>query len=285
METVDVVEKSDLERFSSKATIGIDIGSRMAKAVLLTKEKLYVESTASSVNTQETAEYLIKKLLKKSQMNREEIAYIVATGYGRIALDFDGIATRVITEITCHGMGAHVQNHNIQTIVDIGGQDSKAIKIDAENGKVIDFVMNDKCAAGTGRFLEKVGELLELSLEDTSRLALESDKKIEMSSQCVVFAESEIVTLKAKGEKRADIIAAVNNATARRVKNLLNRIGLQKEIIFSGGVSHNLGMKKALEEVIGVPFVTEKIDMTFNGALGAAILAQKFYVDEVVKGN
>lgn len=277
MKTSEVLEQGDIEALKQVATVGIDIGSRMAKAVLLTKDEIYTEITASSVVSQETAEYLLKKLLKKSGLSISDIKFIVATGYGRIALEFPEIDTRNITEITCHGMGAHVQNHAIKTIIDIGGQDSKAIKIDPSDGKVTDFIMNDKCAAGTGRFLEKVGELLDLSLEQTSEMGLQSTKEIAISSQCVVFAESEIVTLKARGEKREDIIAAVNLATARRVKNLLNRIGLNKEIVFSGGVSHNKGMKKALETVIGTDFVDERIDMSFNGALGAAVLANQFY--------
>lgn len=277
METKEVLEEQDIDALSSIATVGIDIGSRMAKAVLLTKDKIYTAITASSVVSQDTADFLLKKLLKQSNLTRTDISYIVATGYGRIALDFPEIPTRNITEITCHGMGAHVQNHGIQTIIDIGGQDSKAIKIDPEDGKVVDFIMNDKCAAGTGRFLEKVGELLDLTLEETSEMGLHATKPIAISSQCVVFAESEIVTLKARGEKREDIIAAVNLATARRVKNLLNRIGLNKEIVFSGGVSHNKGMKRALEIAIGEDFAEEKIDMSFNGALGASVLANQFY--------
>ena len=226
---------------------------------------------------QETAEILLNKLLKEGSLKIEDICYAVSTGYGRINMELGNIPTKSVTEISCHGMGAHFLNENTKTIIDIGGQDSKAIKIDPENGKVVDFIMNDKCAAGTGRFFEKVADLLSVSLEEAGKLALDTDKKLDISSQCVVFAESEIVTLRAKGESRANIIAGVNVASARRVKNLVNRVGLEPDLVFAGGVSNNPGMKKALEEVVGHPFTDTKLNMSFNGAFGAAVLAQKFY--------
>jgi predicted CoA-substrate-specific enzyme activase len=257
-------------------TIGVDIGSRAAKAALITKDAIYVGETGTAVDMQETAEYIIDKLLKEAGLTLKDVAYIVGTGYGRILLDFEGVPTRVITEISCHGMGAHYLSPDAQTIIDIGGQDSKAIKIDPENGKVVEFIMNDKCAAGTGRFLEKVAELLDLTLEESGEISLKASGDLEISSQCVVFAESEIITLKASGATKEDIVAAVNLASARRIRTLINRIGLKSELVFSGGVSKNPGMRTALEKIIGHSFAETKLDMLYNGALGAAIFAQKY---------
>lgn len=273
----EVIDKNLVSELTSAPTLGIDIGSRMGKGVLLANGNIYTAITATGVNMQNTAELLMERLLKAASLTEKELAFAVSTGYGRINMDFGKIPTKSVTEISCHGMGAHYLNQSTKTIIDIGGQDSKAIKIDTENGKVVDFIMNDKCAAGTGRFFEKVADLLSLTLEEASKLALETTKRLDISSQCVVFAESEIVTLRAKGEERADIIAGVNLASARRVRNLVNRVGLEPDLVFSGGVANNPGMKKALAEAVGHEFTETKMNMSYNGALGAAIIAQQFY--------
>ena len=257
--------------------LGIDVGSRQAKAVLIRGGEIHTAITASGVDTQETADRLLRKVVKSTGIQRQDIAWIVGTGYGRIALAFDDIPSEVVTEISCHAMGSHWLNAGTKTIIDIGGQDSKAIKVDPDNGRVVEFVMNDKCAAGTGRFLEKIAELLDYPLGELGSKALQSTKKIEISSQCVVFAESEVISLKAKGERREDIAAGIHFASAGRVRNLVNRLGLEPQLVFSGGVSNNLGMKFALEELIGHPIQTTKIDMVYAGALGAAIFAQKYH--------
>lgn len=261
------------------STIGIDIGSRQSKAVLIHNNKVYTVISASGVDSQETAERLISKLIRGSGISRNQISRIVGTGYGRVAMDFEDIPCGVMTEITCHALGAHFLNAGTRTIIDIGGQDCKAIKIDPETGHVIEFVMNDKCAAGTGRFLEKTAEMLGYSLEELGDRALESKKKLEISSQCVVFAESEIISLKARGERGEDIAAGIHFATARRVKNLVNRIGLDPELVFSGGVSNNLGMKHALEELLKHPIKTTALDTVYCGALGAAVFAKRQYIE------
>jgi len=257
--------------------LGIDVGSRQAKAVLIRGGEIHTAITASGVDAQETADRLLRKVVKSTGIQRQDIAWIVGTGYGRIALAFDDIPSEVVTEISCHAMGSHWLNAGTKTIIDIGGQDSKAIKVDPDNGRVVEFVMNDKCADGTGRFLEKIAELLDYPLGELGSKALQSTKKIEISSQCVVFAESEVISLKAKGERREDIAAGIHFASARRVRNLVNRLGLEPQLVFSGGVSNNLGMKFALEELIGHPIQTTKIDMVYAGALGAAIFAQKYH--------
>ena len=257
--------------------IGLDIGSRQAKAVLVHGEEIHTAITASGVDSQETAERLIRKIGKETGIQHKDIAYLVGTGYGRISLEFEEFPSDVVTEISCHAMGAHFLNAGTRTIIDIGGQDSKAIKVDPDNGRVVDFVMNDKCAAGTGRFLEKVAELLDYTLEELGEKAKLSEKKLEISSQCVVFAESEVISLKAKGERREDIAAAIHFASARRVRNLVNRVGLEPELVFSGGVSNNQGMRSALEALIGHPIKTTRLDMVYAGALGAAVFAQRYY--------
>lgn len=273
----EVIAKERISDLIDVNTIGIDIGSRQSKAVLIYGKELHTVITASGVDSQETAERLIEKLIRGTGISWDDISWIVGTGYGRVAMQFQDIPSGVITEITCHALGAHFLNAGTRTIIDIGGQDCKAIKIDPENGRVIEFVMNDKCAAGTGRFLEKTAEMLGFSLEELGDRALESNKKLEISSQCVVFAESEIISLKARGEKREDIVAGIHFATARRVRNMVNRIGLDPELVFSGGVSNNLGMKFALEELLKHPIKTTRLDMVYSGALGAAVLAQRMF--------
>lgn len=271
-----VLDKTLAEGISHARSIGIDIGSRAAKAVLLYDGVLYTAIQPSGVSSIETAKEMMKLLAKEANILPEEIQYIVGTGYGRVAMDFGEIPFKGLTEITCHALGAHYMNAETRTIVDIGGQDSKAIKVDPENGNVLDFIMNDKCAAGTGRFLEKVAHLLDLSLEDLGEYAVRADAPAEISSQCVVFAESEVISLKVQGISKENIAAGIHFATARRIKSLLRRVGFEQDIVFTGGVSQNPGMVKALEETIGAPITVTALDPTFAGALGAAVSAAEF---------
>jgi predicted CoA-substrate-specific enzyme activase len=279
-----VIAPELLGKLSSAPTIGVDIGSRQAKAVLLSDSdgEVHTATTATGVDSQETADRVVRKVLRQAGLELKDIAYIVGTGYGRISIAYDEVPTGIVTEISCHAMGAHFLNAATKTIIDIGGQDSKAIRIDPETGKVLEFVMNDKCAAGTGRFLEKIAELLDYKLEELGERALQSERKVDISSQCVVFAESEVISLKARGEKREDIAAGIHYASARRVRNLVNRVGLDPDLVFSGGVSNNVGMKRALEDLIGHPITTTRLDMVYAGALGAAVLAQKHYEGALV---
>jgi len=271
----DVIDRRKVSDMQPVTTIGIDIGSRQSKAVMVSPDYVHTAITASGVHPHETAARLVDKLLKSSTLSRGDIRMIAGTGYGRIALQFSDIPAEVITEITCHAMGAHHLNADTRTIIDIGGQDCKAIKLDTRNGRVTEFAMNDKCAAGSGRFLEKTAEMLGYQLEDLGARSMESTKELQMSSQCVVFAESEIVSLKAKNETGQDIAAGVHFAIARRVCNLVNRIGLDPELAFSGGVSNNIGVKHALESLLKRPFVTPRLNAVFCGALGAAMIAQQ----------
>jgi predicted CoA-substrate-specific enzyme activase len=193
---------------------------------------------------------------------------IVATGYGRKLVDF---AHRSVTEITCHAAGVYFQNPAIRSVVDIGGQDSKAIALDGQGG-VHDFAMNDKCAAGTGRFLEVMATALELELDAFGRLSLESDRPAVISSLCTVFAESEVISLIAKGERRENIIAGIHNAIAARVAAMANRIGLAAPVMMTGGVAQNKGVVRALAQRLGHELEISALAQV-NGALGAALMA------------
>lgn len=271
----DFIDPDVYGELTEEKVIGLDLGSRTGKAILLANGELYTAITPTGVYMQETANKLLSKLFKQSGLQISDTAYIVGTGYGRISLDFGSTPHKIVTEISCHALGSHYLNAKVKTIVDIGGQDSKAIRVDPKNGKVVEFIMNDKCAAGTGRFLEKVAHLLDITIEQLGEEALKADAPADISSQCVVFAESEVISLKAKGVSRANIAAGIHIATARRVRNLLNRIGLEPDLVFSGGVSNNQGMRKALEDILGHRISDIRLDTIYAGALGASVFAQK----------
>lgn len=252
---------------------GIDIGSRSSKIVLLYNGKLYTQITPSGVSSKETSRQLLKDVLEQAGVTEEDLEGIVGTGYGGVVIDVKKTRLHTVTEITCHAMGAHYLHAATRTLVDIGGQDSKAVKLNPVDGRVIDFIMNDRCAAGTGRFLEKVAQLLEYDLDEIGEAALQSENPAEISSQCVVFAESEVISLRANNVKREDIANGIHLATARRIKGLLKRTGFETDILFTGGVSNNKGMRKALEVTIGEKLADTRLDTVYAGALGGAIYA------------
>jgi predicted CoA-substrate-specific enzyme activase len=287
----DALDRRSLPRGVDLPVIGVDIGSRSSKAVLLHGDRVETALIPTGLFTQETADELIAELLRRTNLERRQIAKIVGTGYGRIALDFPDIPFETVTEIKCHAMGAHTVVPTTRTVIDIGGQDSKAIKVDPTSGNVLEFVMNDKCAAGTGRFLEKAAQTLGVDLETFGRLVFDAERPCDISSQCVVFAETEIITLRAKAEGAVigprkytlpDIAAGVHVSAARRVQNLLGRIGIQNDLVFTGGVSNNLGMRRVIEELLGYQFTLPKADLIFAGALGAAVFAAKSVAQTVV---
>jgi len=283
MKVTEVLGREPFSRMLDIPVVGLDIGSRASKGVLIKGEEIVTVVVPTGLYTQETADEILAELLRLAGLERRHVGRLVGTGYGRVALEFKDIPFEVITEIKCHAMGAHVAVPGTRTIIDIGGQDSKAIKVDPASGKVLEFVMNDKCAAGTGRFLEKSAQTLGVELEDFGQLVYASEKPSAVSSQCVVFAETEIITLRAKAEgladgiknskSLADIAAGVHVSAARRVQNLLGRIGIERDLVFTGGVSNNPGMRKVLEELLGHRFTAPKIDLAFAGALGASIYA------------
>ncbi|OQW97007.1 MAG: 2-hydroxyglutaryl-CoA dehydratase [Desulfobacteraceae bacterium A6] len=250
-------------------TLGIDVGSITAKAALVKDGKLL--STAVIVtgyNSRNAGESVFGKILSEAGIERSEIAGIVATGYGRNSVTFAG---KSITEITCHAAGAHFLNPAVRSVIDIGGQDSKAIVMD-EAGKVKDFAMNDKCAAGTGRFLEVMARALEVDINDFGKMSLEADNPARISSLCTVFAESEVISLIAKGESRKNIIAGIHESIGSRVAAMAGRLGLTSPVMMTGGVAKNIGVVKVLEGKTGKPIeVSEMAQLT--GAIGAALIA------------
>ena len=251
---------------------GIDAGSRTIKVVMIDADSSKVLAkgiTDQGVEQNRLASKLFEKVLKKTGSGKKDIVKIVATGYGRNAVD---LADTTITEITCHAVGVHHLVPEAKTVIDIGGQDSKLLKLDG-SGKVRDFSMNDRCAAGTGRFLEVVAQRLDIELETLGKMAAKSKNPAAISSMCVVFAETEITGLLASGTSRQDIIAGVQAAIASRIVGMAGR-KVTPPIIFTGGVALIPGMDSALQTALGQKVrVSPEPQMT--GALGAAILAAK----------
>lgn len=252
---------------------GIDAGSRTIKIVLLNADTGQVVAQALSdqgVEQARLASSLFDGLLHEHGIARADVGRIVATGYGRSAID---IADTTITEITCHARGVRQVVPGAATVIDIGGEDSKLIRLD-KNGKVRDFAMNDRCAAGTGRFLEVVANQLDTNLQTLGEMASRSHKPAAISSMCVVFAETEIIGLLAARANREDIVAGVQAAIAARVAGMAGR-NVDVPVIFTGGVALVSGMKKALESALAKP-VALAPDPQMTGASGAALLAAEY---------
>jgi predicted CoA-substrate-specific enzyme activase len=251
---------------------GVDAGSRAIKVVLLDGDRREVVAMGvrdQGVEQNELAQGLYRELLEQHDLAEDRVSKIVATGYGRNLLEF---ADRQVTEITCHAEGVRHQEPGTRTIVEIGGQDSKVVRLD-ERGAVQDFLMNDRCAAGTGRFLEVVAVRLGIRLGDLGSLVEKSKKPAAISSMCVVFAETEIIGLLASGISREDIIAGVQNAVASRVAALVGR-NANEPILFTGGVPLVPGMREAMVRALKKP-VTPASNPQFTGALGAALIAAR----------
>lgn len=209
--------------------------------------------------------------LERAGLSMSDLARTVGTGYGRKRIPF---ADRVESEIACHARGAWWRAPVVRTVIDIGGQDAKAIKLD-DRGRVIRFIYNDKCASGTGRFLEIMAEALEVEIEGMAELASRSTQRIGISSQCVVFAETEIISLVNAGRSRADIVAGLHQAMAGRVASLARSIEVVPEVALTGGVAKNPDLVRAMEETLGIRLAVLDGDPQINGALGAALLASE----------
>jgi predicted CoA-substrate-specific enzyme activase len=251
-------------------TAGIDIGSISTKAVIMRDGQLLASRVIlTGYNAENAGKKVFDAVLDDLQISASAITRIVATGYGRKGL---AMADKSITEIMCHATGARYLNPLIRSIIDIGGQDSKAILLD-DRGKVANFAMNDKCAAGTGRFLEVMARALEVDLDEFGRMSLKADLPARISSLCTVFAESEIISLIAKGEKRGNIIAGIHESICVRVLAMANRIGIKSPVMMTGGVAKNIGVVRAFEKAIGSPIEVSDYAQV-NGAIGAALLAQ-----------
>jgi predicted CoA-substrate-specific enzyme activase len=249
---------------------GMDIGSITTETVVL-RDGAVIASLImpTGANSRTAAERCLSAALQAAGLRREEISAIVTTGYGRAS--FPG-ATKMITEITCHARGAYSIHPQTRTVIDIGGQDSKVIRLDAQ-GRNVDFQMNDKCAAGTGRFLEVMAHALEVKVEELGRLSLAAPRSIKISSMCTVFAESEVVSLIADNQPKEVIIRGLHDSIADRVLGMVNRVGVEEDVTLTGGVAKNEGVRRALEERLGVKMFIPS-DPQIVGALGAALLAR-----------
>lgn len=250
-------------------TMGIDVGSTASKCVIMKDGSDIVAKSLVAVGTGTSGPArAIAEVLENAGMAREEMDFVLATGYGRNSLD--GLADMQMSELSCHARGAAYLFPEVRTVVDIGGQDVKVIEI--ENGQMRNFVMNDKCAAGTGRFLDVMARVLEVKVEDLGRLGDESTREIGISSTCTVFAESEVISQLAVGTDKRDIIAGIHRSVAGRVSGLCNRVGVRELVVMTGGVAQNHGIVQALENQLGCEIHTSPLTQ-YNGALGAALFA------------
>lgn len=250
-------------------TMGIDVGSTASKCVIIKDGKDIVAKSLVAVGTGTSGPArAIAEVLENAGMTREQMDFVLATGYGRNSLD--GLADLQMSELSCHAKGAAFLFPEVRTVIDIGGQDVKVIEI--ENGQMRNFVMNDKCAAGTGRFLDVMARVLEVSVEDLGRLGDESTKEVGISSTCTVFAESEVISQLAVGTDKRDIINGIHKSVAGRVGGLCNRVGVRDLVVMTGGVAQNHGIVKALQSQLGHEIHTSPLTQ-YNGALGAAIFA------------
>ena len=249
---------------------GIDSGSTSTDVVILNKDKQIVTTVIlpTGAGAAVGAERALEEALKQAGLKREDIDAMVTTGYGRTAIS-DG--DKSITEITCHARGAHFLDPEVRTVIDIGGQDSKVIRLD-ETGAVVNFVMNDKCAAGTGRFLEMMARTMEMSLDEMAVTGLNYKEDITISSMCTVFAESEVVSLIAQNKETDDIVHGLNKAVASKTVALAKRVGGEERYMMTGGVSKNKGLVKTLEEKLETKLIISDYAQ-LCGALGAALFA------------
>jgi len=255
-------------------TCGIDVGSVSTEVVILNSKSNKIESymiIPTGSDSKNAARKAFDDSLRKAGIKSNKIKAIVATGYGRINIPFAG---KNITEISCHARGAISTFPDLKTVIDIGGQDSKVIKL--EDGNPIDFLMNDKCAAGTGRFLEVMAKALEINLEEFAHIFIKTSDKVDITSTCTVFAESEIVSLIGHGVDKNKIIKGLIYSIADRITSMVERVGLEEPVCMTGGVAKNLGVVKALEEKLGVK-INIPDEPQITGALGAAYLAQNLY--------
>jgi len=256
----------------TKAIIaGVDVGAATAKTVIVADNKILsysVMPTGDSVAR--AAEKVTRAALEQARLSMADLSFIISTGYGRNAVTF---AHKAITEIICHAKGVNFLIPAARTVIDIGGQDSKVIGI-REDGSVSDFVMNDKCAAGTGRFLEVMAGVLGLDIEEMGPISLSSKEPCSISSTCTIFAETEMVSLRADGRSREDIVAGIHKSVASRVVVMGRTVGYRQQVVFTGGVAKNLGVKNFLEAGIGLPILIPE-EPQIVGALGAALLARR----------
>ncbi len=249
-------------------TVGIDVGSIMTKAVLLNGTELKSLAIPTGCSPRDSGTKSFEELLNASGLTREDIDYVIGTGYGRISVPF---IDKAVTEITCHARGAHYLVDGTDMVIDIGGQDSKVILTDGK-GNVTNFAMNDKCAAGTGRFLQVMAAALGSDVSKLGDLS-HGAEPAQISSMCTVFAESEVISLLAQGVAKKSIVAGIHKSVANRVAAMAERLGKGSRITFTGGVSKNDGVKEYLAREMGREIIVVP-QSHLAGAIGAALLAQ-----------
>ena len=250
-------------------TLGIDIGSTTSKCVILKDgNEIIAKSLIQAGTGTKGPDEAYQEVLSQAGLTREEISYVMATGYGRNTYDK---ADGEMSELSCHAKGVFFKNPDCRTIIDIGGQDAKVISL-GERGNISNFVMNDKCAAGTGRFLDVMANILQLKVWELETYARKADAPVKISSTCTVFAESEVISQLSKNVELSNLIAGICNSVASRVTALAKRVGVKEKVCMSGGVAQNGGVLDALSRELSVE-VTAVEDAQYMGALGAAIAA------------
>ncbi len=261
-----------------KYAAGVDVGSTQTKAVVINEEREIVGRSLIDTGAEviKAAEDSYRMALQNMDIPNDDVGYVIGTGYGRYKVTF---GDRQVTEISCHGRGAVHMFPGTKTVLDMGGQDSKAISVQP-SGEIKDFCMNDKCAAGTGRFLGAAAKALELELGDLGPMALKSEKPVRISTTCTVFAEAEVLAWLGKGKTVEDILWGVHQSIAARTFGLLRRVGIEDEITFTGGVALNIGMIKAMEDRLETKMNVSD-ESHYMGALGAALFA----LDNVLAGD
>ncbi|HUK87324.1 MAG TPA: acyl-CoA dehydratase activase [Terriglobales bacterium] len=255
-----------------RVAAGVDVGSTQTKAILMEENARPLIMARALVDTganvRKAAEHAFHVLCQEAGIHAHDVGFVVGTGYGRYNISFGNAQ---MTEISCHARGAHFVFPNTRTVIDMGGQDSKAISVGA-SGEVLDFVMNDKCAAGTGRFLANAAEVMGIRLDEVGPLSLQALQPVKITTVCTVFVESDILSYLAQGKKGEDILGGVHQAIAKRTVSLARRVPIEPAITLTGGVARNIGMVRALEGVLGAQLQVSP-DAHFIGAIGAAIFA------------
>jgi predicted CoA-substrate-specific enzyme activase len=252
---------------------GCDVGSLTAKAVIMQNNRILGSALIrSKTNPQQSADAVMQEALAAAGLTMNDIAFCVGTGYGRKKISF---VDKDVSEIACHGKGARWLIPSARTVIDIGGQDCKAVRLDKE-GNVVKFVANDKCASGTGRFLEVMARLLDLSVQDMGKLSARSRAPITLASTCTVWAQADVIKFINSGHKIEDIGAGINSAMAKRAAILANSVGVEQDVCMTGGVAKNEGVLQDLEKLLGKKMKkTRKADPQIAGAIGAAVFAME----------
>lgn len=260
---------------------GVDLGSTVTKVAILDRKQGIRAQVASATGAEHRrlANEIMAQALKQAGLSLKEIGYVVATGYGRVNVPF---ADCQITELSCHARGVFHLFPHARTAIDIGGQDAKGLKID--HGQLVDFVMNDRCAAGTGRFLDVIAATLGLQVAELGEISLKAAGKAKISNTCTIFAQSEIVSLISEGRPLAEILAGLHDAIASRVAKMIKGLRVEADVVFTGGVARNKAVVQAIKEKLNRRVLVPD-EPLFTGALGAALLAQEIALRAVADGN